>query len=114
MHGQNSAPRTPEELAAAQDQARQAAIKRQQIREESARVAREERLARLFGKKEEGAAYETAPESKPQSIPDKNIRSPSLEQREPIEPRGEIGEDAFDLGITETSTSKLTSPKPSR
>jgi hypothetical protein len=101
----NQAPRTPEEVAAAQDEARRVALKRQQILDEAARVARDQRLVRLFGKKNGGAACETAPADEPESIPDEGTRSLSQEQPKPVDdrlPACEIGENVFGLGMTET------------
>jgi len=55
----SKAPRTPEEVAVALYEAREAALKQQQIRDEAARIARDKRLASLWEKG--GAACETAP-----------------------------------------------------
>jgi hypothetical protein len=101
----SKAPRTPEEVAVALYEAREAALKQQQIRDEAARIARDKRLAGLWGKNG-GAACETAPTDKHQSFPGKDTRS--LSQKQPIQvgervaPADELGQNACARDITET------------
>jgi hypothetical protein len=96
----SKAPRTPEEVAAAQDEARRAALKRQQIRDEIARLAWEERLALRFGDKKEGAACETAPSDKPECFPNEDTRSLTQEQPIQVDEGVAFGQNARDC-ITE-------------